>query len=266
MTADVEFTVFTKPWKMALPELGAFVKEMGFDGVELPVRPGYQVEPESVEKDLPKAARILGECGVKIGTVAGPTDEPTIAACAAAGVPIIRICEHIDLEIGYMATEAKLQEKYDALVPTLDRYGVALGIQNHCGFDVCNAMGIRHLIEKYDPKHVCAVLDQAHCGLDGEPPELAVDIVWSYLRVVNMKSAYWLRKNGPEADCAAWRHYWTTGRQGMAEWPRLVAELKKRGYSGTVCLTAEYSDHDAVDRLIREDIAFAKELFEDQSE
>jgi hypothetical protein len=28
-----------------------------------------------------------------------------------------------------------------------------------------------------------------------------------------------------------------------------------------VCLTAEYSDHDAVDRLIAEDIAFAKALF-----
>jgi len=37
---------------------------------------------------------------------------------------------------------------------------------------------------------------------------------------------------------------------------------KKRNFSGDICLTAEYSDHDAVDRLIAEDIAFAKSLFE----
>ena len=262
MGANVEYTVFTKPWNMPLPELGKFVKNLGFDGVELPVRPGYQVEPENVTKGLPEAAKIMGDYGVKIGTVAGPTDEVTIAACGEAGVPIIRICVSIDMEIGYMASEARLQREYDALVPMLDRYGVAIGIQNHCDFCVCNAMGIRHLIEEYDPKHFCAVLDPAHCGLDGEPPELAVDIVWSHLRVVNLKSAYWQRTNGPEAEAATWRTYWTAGRHSLSPWPRVIDELKKRDFVGDICLTAEYSDHDAVDRLIAEDIAFAKALFE----
>jgi hypothetical protein len=31
---------------MPLPELAEFVNTLGIDGVELPVRPGYQVEPE----------------------------------------------------------------------------------------------------------------------------------------------------------------------------------------------------------------------------
>jgi hypothetical protein len=42
----------------------------------------------------------------------------------------------------------------------------------------------------------------------------------------------------------------------------VATELKKRDYSGVVCLTAEYSDHDAVNRLIAEDVAFAKGLLE----
>jgi len=257
----VEFTVFTKPWKMPLPQLGQYVKALGFDGVELPIRPGYQVEPDNVIKGLPEAARILKDCGVRIGTVAAPTDEATIAACAEASVPIIRICVPVDLEIGYMATEARLRKQYDALVPLLERYGVAIGIQNHCDFCVCNAMGIRHLIEQYDARHFCAVLDPAHCGLDGEAPELAIDIVWSHLRVVNLKSAYWLRTNGPEAEAAEWQSYWTTGRHGLALWPRVAAELKRRSFTGDICLTAEYSDHNSVDRLVAEDIAFAKSLF-----
>ena len=42
----------------------------------------------------------------------------------------------------------------------------------------------------------------------------------------------------------------------------MAAELKKRNYEGVVCLTAEYSDAKSVNRLIAEDIALAKSLFE----
>ena len=256
-----EFTVFTKPWKQPLPDLGKWVRGLGFDGVELPIRPGFQVEPDAVSHGLPEASRILADCGLKIGSIAGPTDERTIAACAEAGVPVIRICPEIDKEIGYLATETRLQKGFDAVVPILEKHGVAIGIQNHCHWWVCNAMGIRSLIGRYDPRHVCAVLDAAHCGLDGEEPEMAVDIVWSHLRIVNLKNAFWKRANGPEAEVVEWTTHWTSGRQGLANWPRYAAELKRRGWSGNICLTAEYTDHDSVDRLIVEDIAFAKAIF-----
>jgi hypothetical protein len=81
--------------------------------------------------------------------------------------------------------------------------------------------------------------------------------------MVNLKNAFWRRENGPEAEYAEWKIYWTAGRQGLASWPRVAAELKRRNYSGIVCLTAEYSDERAVNRLIAEDIAFAKSLFAD---
>jgi sugar phosphate isomerase/epimerase len=256
----VTYSVFTKPWKMPIGELGRHVRDLGVDGIELPVRPGFQVEPERVEKELPRAARQLAEYGLKITSVAGPTDEPTMAACAEAGIRVIRICVGIGPE-GYLASEARLQKEYDALVPLLDRYGVTLGIQNHCDRCVCNAMGLRSLIGKYEPRHVGAVWDAAHNALNGEDPELAIDIVWSHLCMVNLKNAFWQRKNGPEAEHAQWRPYWTTGRHGLASWPRVAAELKKRGFNGCLCLTAEYSDEPAVKRLVAEDLAFAKSLF-----
>ena len=259
----IDYTVFTKPWPTkSLDELGKFVAGLGFQGVELPVRPGFQVEPGRVATGLAEAAKILGDHGVKIGTVAGPTDEATIAACGGAGVPIIRVCVRLDPKKGYMAEEARIKTEYEALVPTLEKHGVAIGIQNHCDNNVNHAMGIRHLIEGFEPKHFCAVLDQAHCGLNGEPPEYAIDIVWSHLKVLNLKSSFWVRSNGPDASEAEWKKYWTTGRHGMAYWTRVVRELKKRDYSGDICLTAEYTDDDRVDDLIAEDIAYAKHLFD----
>lgn len=262
MSGKVTLSVFTKPWRtLPLPRLGELVRGLGFDAIELPVRPGYQVEPENVE-DLPRAVRQLAEFDVKILSVAGPTDETTIAACAEAGVPTIRIMARIGEDERYLDAEARLQREYDALVPLLDRYGVKIGVQNHCGRFVRDAVGLLRLVEKYDPRHVGVVWDAAHEALAGGPPDLALDTIRSHLCMVNLKNALLQRTNGPEAEFAQWRVYWTSGRHGLASWPRVADELKARSYGGIICLTAEYSDHDAVDRLIAEDIAFARLLFE----
>ena len=155
--SSVSFSVFTKPWRQTpLPKLGEFVHGLGFDGIELPVRPGYQVEPENMTRGLPAAVKILAECGVKVFSIAGPTTEEAMAACAEAGVPIIRIMANLTVE-SYLESEAAWRREWDALTPLLERYGVTLGIQNHYGRFLCNAMGLRHILEQYDPKRIAAV-------------------------------------------------------------------------------------------------------------
>jgi sugar phosphate isomerase/epimerase len=255
------FSVFTKPWKSEIPALGKHIAGIGFDAIELPVRPGYPVDPDNMTTELPRAVWTLADFDLKIASIAGPTDEKSIAACAAAHVPIIRICVSIRSDETYDEGVTRLRKEFDAAVPHLEKYGVTLGIQNHYGRDVCNAMGLRQLIEPYAPKTVGAVWDAAHNALQGEEPELALDIIWSKLRMVNLKNAFWQRANGPEAESALWKPYWTSGQHGLASWPRVAASLKQRAYSGVVCLTAEYDDHAALDRLIAEDLTFARSLF-----
>lgn len=259
--AAVRFSVFTKPWRAPLPELARHVQGLGFTGVELPIRPGFQITPGRVAQDLPGAARLLADFGLRITSVAGPTDEATIGACAEAGVPLLRTMVEIGPE-GYLAAEARARRNFDALVPLLERAGVTVGVQNHCDRYVCHALGLRRLVERYDPRHIGAVWDAAHNALNGEDPELAIEIVWPHLRLVNLKNAVWERAPGPDGAPAAWRQCWTSGRDGLASWPRVAAELQARGYAGTVCLSAEYSDEAALDRLVREDLAFARALFD----
>jgi sugar phosphate isomerase/epimerase len=256
----IAFSVFTKPWKMPLAELGEHVRRLGYDGIELPVRPGYQVEPENVGRDLPRAARALADQGVRIYSVAGPTDQATIEACAEARIPTIRVMVRIGPE-GYLAAESATWRLYDSLLPYLDRAGVKIGVQNHFGRFVPNAAGLRSFLARYDPKHVGAVWDAAHEAVAGAEPELAIELVWSHLCMVNLKNVFWQRANGPEAEHAEWKHYWTSGRHGLAVWPRVAAELNRRGYQGVVCVTAEYSDQSEVDRLAADDLAFARSLF-----
>lgn len=262
MDNKISFSVFTKPWKdKTIPELAKYVKNLGFDGVEFPLRPGYQVEPEKAEKGLPELVKQMGEYGVKVYSVAASMDESVFAGCQAAGIPIIRTMAKIDTEIGYMASEENNRKELESVVPLCRKYGVKVGVQNHYGNYVGNGMGLRHLIENFDPNYIGAVWDAAHAALCGEDPEAGLDITWSHLCMVNLKNAFFYRKNGPESENVEWTRYYTSGRQGLASWPIVADYLKKRNYEGAICLTAEYSALDQVNRLIAEDIAYAKSLF-----
>ncbi|GAG06562.1 unnamed protein product, partial [marine sediment metagenome] len=163
----VKFSVFTKAWRdMPLARLGEYVRSLGFDGIELPVRAGFQVEPEGVERDLPEAAKTLAGEGVSIFSVADGTDERTFAACAAAGVPVVRICPV--LEGPFTESMDAWRRKLDDLTPLLEEHGVTLGLQNHCDPRfVPHAMALKYLLDGRDRRHVAAVWDAAHNALEG---------------------------------------------------------------------------------------------------
>lgn len=258
-----EFALFVKPWKaLALPELAAHVRRLGFDLIELPVRPGFPCTPEKID-ELPQAVRFLADQGVRVlnVTVALPLDDERMyAACAEAGVKMNRVM-FSQGDMNYWDAEKEARRQLDSALPFCERYGVQIGVQNHYGKSLpVNEMGLYHLVKDYDPRFVGAIWDPAHNALQGIDPEPALDIVESHLCVVNLKNAYWRRVSGPEAD-AEWQVYWTSGRQGRASWKRVAAKLKAMNYQGPLCFSAEYSAEHEVDRLIVEDLAYAKACF-----
>ncbi|PZE22319.1 sugar phosphate isomerase/epimerase family protein [Paenibacillus xerothermodurans] len=260
-SSTISFSVFTKPWKTkSVWQLAQFVKGMGFDGIEFPLREGYQLEPAQAEK-LPQLVAQFADHGLKIFSVASGTDEHIFAACAEAGVPMIRVMPVIRPEDGYLASVQKAREQLEALAPLCEKYGVKIGCQQHYGNNVTDATGLKHLLDGLNPDYLGAVWDAAHDALAGQQPEFGLDIVWSHLGMVNFKNAYYKRTNGPEAEHAEWKRYFTSGRQGLASWPRAAAYLQKRNYDGVICLTAEYTNEEDVARLIQQDIAYAKSLF-----
>jgi len=260
-----QVAVFVKPWKaLPLSALGAHIHQLGFSWIELPIRPGFPCQPESIERDLPNAVKLLGDQGVQIlnVTAALPLDDERLyAACAEAGIGMNRVMFGTGGK-SYWAAEEAARRQLDAALPLCEKYNIQIGIQNHSAkFVGVHELGLHTLVKDYDPKQIGIIWDAAHNALEGMEPELALDVVASHLCCVNLKNGYWRRVSGPEAEVAEWKIYWTSGRQGRASWPRVVARLKEMAYSGPICLTAEYSDEEAVDRLIAADLAFAHSLF-----
>lgn len=62
---DLEFHIFSKHLQfLDYEDMAAATKEIGFDGVELAVRPKGHVEPEKVQTDLPRAIQAIKDAGL----------------------------------------------------------------------------------------------------------------------------------------------------------------------------------------------------------
>ena len=256
------WSLFTKPWPdLSCEELGALASGLGFNAIEFPVRPGFQVTPETALQELPKLVKSLSEKGVAISSVACAPTEAIFAACREADVPLIRIMIKGDPSLGFWDNLEAAKKHLDGLLPLCEKYGVKVGVQPHYGFTINTTMELRTLLESFAPCHIGGIWDAAHSALAGETPAQALDIIGDRLLMVNLKNAYY-KNVGTNADGSfQYKPYFTTGRQGASPWRTVAEELNKRGFDGPICMTAEYTDESRSDEFIREDAAYAKSLF-----
>ena len=86
---------------LSLSKLASLVKELGFNGVELPIRQGYQVSPNNISSNLKISKNILLDNGITIGSVASDIDEFIINTMGKNDINLLRICLPIDMKLGY---------------------------------------------------------------------------------------------------------------------------------------------------------------------
>ena len=257
------WSVFTKPWRE--PRIGALgeqVAAMGFDAVELPVRPGYQVTPDDVSTALPAAVRELARAGIAVTSIASGTDEATFAACADAGVPFIRIMVPIGSG-GYAATGAEIRRTLAGLSERAERHGVRVAVQPHYDDYIADSSELFALLQDVDPRFVAAIWDAAHDALARKRPEHGLEQLWPWLGMVNLKSAYYARADDPASSHGdpVWEPVFTDARSGMAEWGRAIRYLVQREFAGPICLTAEYTDESDLVTKVTRDLEYARSLY-----
>lgn len=104
MSNLIQYSVFTKPWKKnGFVRSRRMVHTLGFSGIELRVRPGFQVEPSVITTALPMAQQQLRDCGVEIFSVATSPTPDAIRMCGRLGITVIRVMVDIGPD-GYFAT------------------------------------------------------------------------------------------------------------------------------------------------------------------
>jgi sugar phosphate isomerase/epimerase len=258
------WSVFTKPWREpSIGTLGELVSGMGFNAVELPVRPGYQVTPDEVATALPDAVRRLAHAGIGVTSIASGTDEATFAACAEAGVPFIRIMVPVGPS-GYAATGDEIRRTLDGLTARAERFGVRVAVQPHYDDYIADSSELYALLRDYDPRAIAAIWDAAHDALAHKWPENGLELLWPWLGIVNLKSAYLERVGDAASDHGdpVWEPVFTDARNGLAQWGRALDYLAAHHYDGPICLTAEYTDERDLVAKVSTDLDYAQGLYE----
>lgn len=263
---DLTWALFTKPWRnLSVGDLADLVARLGFDAVEFPLRPGYQVDLDNLPASLSELSKALADHDLTIASVASNTTPAVFEACAEAGVPLIRIMVPVD-PAGYTATADAIHHRLDEIVPLSQRYGVKVGVQPHYDDYIADSSELAVLLRDYDPATVVAIWDAAHDGLARKHPAHSLELLWDHLAMVNFKNACYQPTSPPQDDGPPWKVSFVPARHGLSSWPDAARYLTQRGYSGPICLPAEYTDESDLERKVADDLRFLRTLIEGEAD
>jgi sugar phosphate isomerase/epimerase len=266
-----DLIIFTKSFRETPNEqIGRTVKDLGFDGLDVTIRPGYAVNPENVARELPRAVKLWAEMGLKVELAttagdfldpAGPTVAPIYAACGEVGVPAIKL-GYWTWNGGYWETIERLRRALEGFAKLSEKYGPVTTVHTHSGNCYgSNCAGLMHLLKGLDPRYVGAYVDPGHMSLDGEHYEMGFDMVRPYLRLVALKSPRWAPRPGAEP---AWKVEWVPMREGIVPWRRVLNALFDIGYAGPLNFHSEYDRPlEEVLRITRDDLALIVPMVEE---
>lgn len=260
--SDIVWSAFAKPWaELSGTALGALLGSIGFTGTEIPVRENVFVTPENAQVRLPEFVSQLDDHGVVPISVAGDLDESMFAACAAAGVPMIRIMAPVG-DDGYAASVARLRTELETAAPLTERYGVGVGIQPHHGAFITSTLGVLDLIDGL-PDAFTIVWDAGHDALAGDDPTVTLPLAASRLGIVNLKNAVYRRLPDESGiQRTRWRSWFVEGSEGLSDWTSVMSTLRELHFTGPICLTAQYTDPSRpVEDIVASDLGLAKRIY-----
>lgn len=245
------FAVFAKHLQAwPLDVCCARVREAGFDGLDVTVRPGGYVEPGAdFNRRFAEAVRVVRGAGLSIPlltTGITSTDDPDaerIMRCAA---------EHgiRELKLHYWSwnRETPFPRMLDAAVRSLDGLerlaraaGVRINLHCHSGdFVTHRAEVIDRLIRDRDPAYVGAYLDPAHLTIEGGLAgwRSGIELLLPRLTLLAVKDFRWVES--PQGTGHPQERRWVPVGTGNVPWREVLRMVRSNGFSGPVSIHGEY--------------------------
>lgn len=235
--------------EFSIAEAAQRIKALGFDGVDLTVRPKGHVEPATVGKDLPAAIGAIHAQGLDVPMAStaitratDPHAEATVEAAARQGIRL--------LKLGYWnAAKGKLHEaieqakrNLDGLERLAESYQVTFGIHNHSGpgYVNCQPAVVASLLRDRDPSRIAAYFDPGHAAVEGGSGgwRQSLELLAPQIRLVAVKDFGW--KSGPGKVKAVWQAQQVPLRDGLVAWPEVFESLEEAKFAGPISLHSEY--------------------------
>lgn len=238
------FCLFSKHLpELGWNELGRVVKNAGFHGVDLTVRPNGHVLPERAADDLPRAIEAITARGVTVPmittdlTSAGDRDvRPLLQAAARSGVRYFKTgywrYTSSDVRAQIAATGGAL-----AGLAALGREcGIEMGFHNHAAYVGAALWDIAPAMDRLDPQWAGYYFDPRHAVAEGGGGawKAAAHLVAPRLKMVAVKDFAW------EKGEQGWRIKDCPLGEGLVDWAWIGSALREAHFGGPISIHLEY--------------------------
>lgn len=225
-------------------ELPLIAKQLGFDGVDLTVRPGGHVEPRLSNVDLVRAIEEVRGPGLEVPVITTALTtpfDPTV-------LPVVAIAGHTQVNLfiaGFFRSQnPNYKRDIGGLISVAARYGMATALHNYTADDAGEApWDPVELVTEFDPKWAFLFFDPIHSK---EHWEADLKRHLPRLRAVALKDFQLVE--GVAKPCPL--------GQGIVDWAKFFGILAGAKYYGPVSIHMNYRPKDEIGSLTK-DCAFA---------
>ena len=227
-----------------LKKAGQMAAELGFDGLDLTIRPKGHILPENVKSDLPKAMREIKESGstcemmtTAISDVANPLDVDVIITAASEGI------KHYRSNWFKYKKDLSLEESLEFYKNKVQRLGelnkdhnIVGCYQNHSGTKVgASVWEVNHILKTANPQFFGVQYDIRHAVAEGGRSwPNGVQLLRDKIKTIVLKDFKWGKVNGK------WKIVNVPIGEGMVDFDAYFKLLKKYGLKPPVSLHLEY--------------------------
>ncbi len=243
---------FIKPFqKLSYAEIAETAAEIGWNGIECPVRKGGTIEPPAVEDELPKLLEALKKNNIGLPVIAtdvedanDPLTARVLRTASKLGIRQYRM-KHL-----YYDLNKPIAPQLEALRPRLRDLAqmnaelkVQGTIQNHSGRNYVGApvWDIWELVRGVNSESLAVYFDIGHATLEGGLSwPLQAKLVEPLLAVVSVKDFFWKKTSAPDPKSpTVWKDEWCPLGEGLVK-PAFFTWLKKTQFSGPISTHFEY--------------------------
>ncbi len=253
---------------LEVDEFGPLLRQIGFDAVDLAVRPGGHIAPEQAAARLPGAVKSLNRAGLSVPMmVTGindadhPLTETVLRAAADAGIQYYRLAYYsYDPKLGVQATLEQLRPRLAKLAALNEKIGIHGAWQNHDGVQPgASIWDMWYVIKDLDPRWLGVQFDPRHAVVEGGRSWVNdFDLVKNRVRSTVVKDFHW-EKN----DRGVWIAKHVPLGDGMVNFATFFKLYNAAGLSGPISMHVEYPmfERDEKTMTKEEKNAAAKAIF-----
>ncbi|QDT13838.1 sugar phosphate isomerase/epimerase family protein [Planctomycetes bacterium K23_9] len=253
--------VFTKPFNsLSFDELADKIAELGFDGIEAPIRKGGHIETQAIADELPKLVDALQKRNLEITLATSDINDPDdpltqkfLRTLGTLGIQRYRMKYfHYDFDLSLEEQWQEWRPKLKQLAAMNHEYGVQGLYQNHAGTKYLGASiwDLREVMGDIEPTDLGVAFDIRHATAEGTSTwPVAFRAIQPNLGMVYVKDFAIQNKKVTNVPLG----------EGYVD-KSFFKMLAKTGYAGPISLHEEYLDHRDPDLVPAHLAAIKKDL------